>query len=73
MPNRFSGISHQEYALRTRQAGQGAGIPAPSHPTAATPGSTAWGKPKGSSLGQTFTQPLCLCKLQREADAKKGK
>jgi hypothetical protein len=75
MFNRFSGISHREYGIRVGQAGQGSVAPGVHHPTAARPGTSAWTNTgsKGPSLGTTFTQPLCLCKLQREADAKKGK
>lgn len=73
MFSRFSGVSHREYGIRVDQAGRGSGVAGAHHPTAARPGAAAWEKTKGPSLGQTFTTPLCLCKLQREADAKRGK
>lgn len=73
MFSRFSGVSHREYGIRVEQAGRGSTASGVHHPTAARPGGGAWERTKGPSLGQTFTKPLCLCKLLREADAKRGR
>jgi len=75
MFSRWDGISHREYGIRLDQARRGSVIQGAHHPTAVRPGASAWTNTgnAGPSLGQTFTTPLCLCKLQRDADARKGK
>jgi hypothetical protein len=72
MFNRFSGVSHEEYALRQTRNGKASMVGQVSHPTAQAPGVNPWVKPGTKSLGQTTTKPLCLCKLQRDADAQRA-
>lgn len=73
MFSRFSGVSHEEYALRQTRSGKAAMVGQVSHPTAQAPGVNPWVKPGTRKLGQTSTTtPLCLCKLQRDADAQRA-
>lgn len=66
MFSRFTGISHQEYAIRNGQARAASGLP-----TLGKSRGPSLGRTKGSALGQVMTRPLCLCKLMNEADAMK--
>jgi len=76
MFSRFSGISAEEYGRRTGQipwvgGGNRPSLNGGSPARAALPQRPGGVKPSLKRLGTVMTKPLCLCKLQRDADAAK--
>lgn len=75
MFSRFSGISAEEYGRRTGQlswvgGSKSPGLSGSSPARASLPQRPGGVKPSlRRTLGTVMTKPMCLCKLQRDADA----